>query len=330
MQDEMTGLADENLILKGLEYLLINYPYHPILWTLYAVNKRFAGYKPRLKNSAEVFEYHRVKSPWLGGVTESVRDILAIDDISTTNENCWYAYATIREGGDRVGMYWIPREWLKYVVVNKRKHFVLLPYQFCCRQVLKRSDCKIVRCQSHYIPTKFFADPYYFHVGCGACNEEISTVIAGFSLYVGIKQLAIALEDVNITRRSGEIMLLLSGDDTKKIVLANVNKSEPHIVSSTYINSILQHILMCVKCNEYLKKFLGILERCLSAGNSLSDYDEVSCELFLNHAIPCNRYVIDGEFDDMRELAYNAIQTQYSVIKDPHEVVTEFIANYYK
>jgi hypothetical protein len=332
VQEEMTtGIVDGNLILEGLEYLLSNYPYHPILWTLYAVNKRLAGYKPRLNKSAEVFDYHRVKSPWLGGVTESARDILAIDDKSTRNKDCWYAYATIREGTERVGMYWIPREWLKCIVVNERRNFMLLPYEFCCRQILKRSDCKIVRCQSHFIPTKFFVDPYYFHIGCGGCNEEISTIIAGFPMYVGIKQLVIALEDINITTRSGALMLLLSGDDTKKIILANISKLEkPLIVNSTYVCSILQHILICARCNEHLKKILGIIERCLSIGDPLRDYDEVSCELFLNHAIPCNRYVIDGEFDEMRETAYNAIQTQYCIIQDPHKVVDEFIENYYK
>ena len=101
-----TKIVDGNLILEGLEYLLSNYPYHPVLWLLYAVNKRLAAYKPRLGKIIEVFDYYRVENPWLGGVTESVRDILAIDD--KTSKECWYAYATIREGTERVGMYWIP------------------------------------------------------------------------------------------------------------------------------------------------------------------------------------------------------------------------------
>ena len=324
-----TTIVDGDLILEGLEYLLTNYPYHPVLWTLYAVNKRLAGYKPRLGKNIEIFDYHRVVNPWLGGVTDSVRDILAIDD--KTGKECWYAYATIREGTERVGMYWIPREWVKRIVVNERQNFMLLPYTFCCRQVLKRSDCKIVRCQSHFIPKKFFVDQYYFHVGCGECNEEISTIIAGFPTYVGIKQLVLALEDASVTIRPDEVMLLLSGGDDHKLILENVAKyNEPCSFNATYICSILQHILLCIQCNKYLKKFIGILERYLRSGDPLKDYDEISCELILNNGIPCNRYVIDGEFDEMREIAYNAVQTQYCSVQEQHKIIDNFIKDYYK
>jgi hypothetical protein len=325
-----TKIVDGNLILEGLEYLLSNYPYHPVLWLLYAVSKRLAAYKPRLGKSIEVFDYYRVENPWLGGVTESVRDILAIDD--KTSKECWYAYATIREKDERgVQMYWIPREWVKRIVVNDRQNCVLLPYEFCCRQVLKRSDCKIVRCQSHFIPTKFFVDQYYFHVGCGGCNQEISTIIASFPMYVGIKQLTLALEDESVTMRPDAVMLLLTGDDTQKLILENISKvQEPCTVSSTYVRSVLQHILLCIRCNKYFKKFIGVLERCLNGVDPLKDYDEISCELFLNNAIPCNKYVIDGEFDEMREIAYNAIQTQYCLEQDPHKIVDDFIKDYYK
>jgi hypothetical protein len=269
-----------------------------------------------------------VQNPWLGGVTESVRDILARDD--KTNEECWYAYATIREGTERVGMYWIPREWVKRIIVNERQNFVLLPYEFCCRQILKRSDCRIVRCQSHFIPTKFFVDRYYFHVGCGECNQEISTIIADFPMYVGIKQLVLALEDASVTMRPDAVMLLLSGNDIHKLTLENVAKvQEPCTVSSTYIRSILQHILLCAQCNKYFKNFLSVIEQCLNGTDPLKDYDEVSCELFLNNSISCNKYVIDGEFDEMREIAYNAIQSQYCLEQDPHKIVNNFIKDYY-
>jgi hypothetical protein len=332
-----TTIVDGDLILEGLEYLLTNYPYHPVLWTLYAVNKRLAGYKPRLGKSIEIFYYRRVENPWLGGVTESVRDILAIDDKTGKDDKgkdkeCWYAYATIREGTERVGMYWIPREWVKRIVVNERQNFMLLPYEFCCRQVLKRSDCKIVRCQSNFIPKKFFVDQYYFHVGCGGCNEEISTIIANFPTYVGIKQLVLALEDKSVTVRPDEVVLLLAGGDNLKLSLENVEKhKEPCSFTAMYVRTVLQHILLCIQCNKYLKKFIGILERCLSGGGEpLKDCEEISCELVLNNGIPCNRYVIDGEFDQMREIAYNAIQTQYCLERDPHKIVDNFIKDYYK
>jgi hypothetical protein len=136
------------LILEAFDNLLINYPYHPVLWTLYAVNRRLAARKPNISKSVEILDYRVVAEPWLSGISNAVRDILAIDD---KTEECWYAYATIRKG-----------EWVKRITVNKRGNFVLLPFEFCCRQVLKRTDCKLVRCQSHYIPPKFFVDQNYF------------------------------------------------------------------------------------------------------------------------------------------------------------------------
>jgi hypothetical protein len=322
-------IVDGNLILEALENLLSNYPFHPGLWTLYAVNKRLAVYKPGLGKSIEIRDYYRVTDPWLGSVTGSIRDIIARDD--KTKDECWYAYATVRVDDENMEMYWIPREWVKRIIVNECKNFVLLPYEFCCRQILKRSDCKIVRCQSHLIPSKFFVDRYYFHVGCGACNQEISTIIADFPMYVGIRQLVLALEDESVTMKPESVMHLLSGDDACEMKLENIRRSDekPRIVSSTYVRSILQHILMCVDCNKNLKKFLSVLKQCLNKTDPLRDYDEISCELFLNNIIPCNKYVIDGEFDEMRESAYNAILSQYPIEQDPHEIVNNFIMNYY-
>jgi hypothetical protein len=149
---------------------------------------------------------------------------------------------------------------------------------------------------------------------------------------VGIKQLVLALEDKSVTVRPDEVMLLLSGGDNLKLTLENVAKhKEPCSFYATYIRTVLQHILLCIQCNKYLKKFIGILERCLSGGGDpLKDCEEISCELVLNNGIPCNRYVIDGEFDQMREIAYNAIQTQYCLEQDLHEIVDNFIKDYYK
>ena len=197
------------LILEALDNLLINYRYHPVLWTLYAVNRRFAARKPDIAKSVEILDYRVVSNPWLSGITNALRDVIAIDD---KTEECWFAYATIREGETAV-LYWIPREWAKRITVNRRGNFVLLPFEFCCRQVLKRSDCKLVRCQSHVIPLKFLVDQSYFHVGCGPCHKEISFVIAGFHLFVGIKQLTLMLGE-KFTRNAELIIALLNSDDT--------------------------------------------------------------------------------------------------------------------
>jgi hypothetical protein len=219
------------------------------------------------------------------GVTDSVRDIIARDD--TTENGCWYAYATICDE-EKTEMYWIPREWVKRIIVNERKNFELLPYEFCCRQVLKRTDCKLVRCQSHLIPSKFFVDQYYFHVGCGPCCQEISTVIADFPMFVGIKQLVLALEDESVTKNAELLLRLLIGDDGFEMKLEKIQKDntakEVCVVNSAYIRNMLKHILMCKKCNENLRKFLSVLEQCLcNKLNPFNDYDDViSCEIYYN------------------------------------------------
>jgi hypothetical protein len=79
-----------NVMLEAFDNLLINYPFHPVLWTLYAVNRRFAVRKPEMEKSTEILHYYRVTRPWLGGVTDSIRDIIARDD--TTKNGRWYAF----------------------------------------------------------------------------------------------------------------------------------------------------------------------------------------------------------------------------------------------
>jgi hypothetical protein len=74
-----------NLALEAFDNLLINYPFHAVLWTLYAVNRRLAIRKPELDKSSEIFDYQPVTNPWLGGVTNSIRDVIAIDDTRWKN-----------------------------------------------------------------------------------------------------------------------------------------------------------------------------------------------------------------------------------------------------
>ena len=114
-------------MLEALDNLLINYPFHPVLWTLYAVNRRFAVRKPEMEKSTEILYYYRVTRPWLGGVTDSIRDILARDD--TTENGCWYAYATICNK-EKTEMYWIPREWVKRIIVNDEITLSFYPMNF--------------------------------------------------------------------------------------------------------------------------------------------------------------------------------------------------------
>ncbi|CAB4016323.1 Hypothetical predicted protein [Paramuricea clavata] len=144
--------------------------------------------------------------PWLGGMMGSICDILAYDD----SEECWSAYATIRQHGN-TEMYWIPREWVQRIVVNKHE-------------------------DGHLI---FSETP----------------------------------------------------------------------LDSEYILKLLEHILMCKICNEKLKDFLRLLDECVSCTKPCKDYMYVTCELYFE-SIPCNIFVIDGEFDEMRDKAYRALASK--------------------
>jgi hypothetical protein len=314
------------LILEALDNLLINYPYHPVLWTLYAVNRRFAARKPAICKNVEILNYSVVSNPWLSGITDALRDIIALDD---KIEECWFAHATIRKGKTAV-LYWIPREWVKRIIVNSRGNFMLLSFEFCCRQVLKRSECKLVRCQSHVIPQQFLLDQTYFHVGCGPCHQEISFVIAGFHLFVGIKQLALMLGE-KFEVNTELIIALLNCDDNISLKLENVDKtSEEYDVKPSHVCKMLKHILVCKICNVKLEKFLSILDDYISGPAPFNEFDDkIDCEFYYSDAIPCNKYVIDGEFDEMRLNAFNAIETDDLGSEEyRHKIVDKFLETY--
>ena len=314
------------LILEALDNLLINYPYHPVLWTLYAVNKRLRNCKPDIRKNVEILSYYVVLNPWLSGITASLRDVIAQDD---KLEECWFAHATICKNKKAV-LYWIPREWVKRIIVNSRGNFMLLPFEFCCRQILNRGDCKLVRCQSHVIPPQFLLDQNYFHVGCGPCHRELSFVIAGFHLFVGIKQLTLMLSE-KFEVNTELIIALLNCDDNISLEFEKVHKtSEEYDVKSSHICKMLKHILVCKICNVKLEKFLCILDNYISGPAPFNDFDEkLDCEFYYNDKIPCNKYVIDGEFDEMRLNAFNAIETDDLGSQEyRHKIVDKFIYTY--
>jgi hypothetical protein len=308
------------------------------------VNRRLYNRKPRFTGrSVGISDYRIVKEPWLAGVSNAVRDILAFDD---KEEDCWYAYATVRKAGETV-FYWIPREWVKRLTVNKHGNFVLLPFEFCCRQVLKRSDCKLVRCQSHFIPARYHVDQHYFHIGCGPCHKDMSHVISKFPMFIGVKQLVEVLERAECSELI--VALLISSDaiDFKfKKAKKDGDKDSFGCVKATYLCEILKHILVCRVCYVNLEKFVSVLDRFLSTPASympMNDFDDsVPCEFYHNDKVPCDKYVIDGEFDVMRSVAYDGITLDNSYVIDGdsdddsiklddsyHEVVNTFIETYF-
>jgi hypothetical protein len=63
----------------------------------------------------------------------------------------------------------------------------------------------------------------------------------------------------------------------------------------------------------------------------LNDVDDrVMCEFYHNDKIPCNKYVIDGEFDEMRSMTYDGIKIDDSCSdENRHKVVNTFIETYF-
>jgi hypothetical protein len=73
---------------------------------------------------------------------------------------------------------------------------------------MKRSDCKIVCCKTHTIQERYHLDKHYFHVGCGPCFPRLDEVFASLSLFVGVRQLALTLEDNNFSEPAQMIYAL--------------------------------------------------------------------------------------------------------------------------
>lgn len=136
--------------LLALSYLLMKQPYNPILWSLYSLCSFLYGYKPASFKQREIriCDYYVQKEHWLSGNFADIRDILAIDNVTTECPNT--AIATLYAPDmqqyltddacliDSKTLYIIPVEWLSYIAV--REHvFVLLPFKFCCREVLLRT-----------------------------------------------------------------------------------------------------------------------------------------------------------------------------------------------
>jgi hypothetical protein len=151
-------------------------------------------------------------------------------------------------------------------------------------------------------------------------------------MFVGIKQLALMLED---TKYPELIVALLISDDEINLKLKKVKKDDitDESVKPSHVCKILKHILMCKICNVNLGKFLSVLDQYIgtpTVPTPLNDFDDrVGCEFYYNDKIPCNKYVIDGEFDEMRSTAFDAIKIDDSCTdNNRHEVVNTFIETY--
>ena len=286
------------LVTQTFQALLSNYPYHPVLWTLYSVCQHLRWYKPQLHQLVVIEDYYPCEDPWLGGILGSIRDVLAIDN---TKEECWHAYASIRDRGNTI-LCEIPREWVERVIVNENHNF-----------------------ESHSIPAKMYWDKHYFHVGCGPCHDEKSLIISSLSLYVGLKQLSTMLENIHYSEPA-HIMYALGHNEIDLqycVVCDDVDKKGLHNVEKTYLTGhyllkILSHILMCKICNSSLKLFFV----CLPYSEHMMD---TVCDIYNDFNLPCIRFIVDAEFDIMRENVYSAVLTGSNDDAEYHKVINIYL-----
>jgi hypothetical protein len=90
-------------------------------------------------------------------------------------------------------------------------------------------------------------------------------------------------------------------DKTTAIILVDVAHK------GKFLKQILQHILVCKVCNMYLYRFLELLDECIDRCRPYEGVipnggrDQINAS-----GVPCYRYVLDADFDRLRECAYTA------------------------
>ena len=244
--------------------------------------------------------------------------------------------------GTKKPLYNIPVEWLSRLAARFDK-FVLLPFEFCCREVLLHSKTQMIRCQSLNLQQEYYVDKTFFHVGCGPCNPQdaMIEVFAATTLYTSLLTLMTYLETglyVNLSEmvcalgRSNECLHYYTKVRVKKKVVEKDEVIEKEIVeyhleslSGINVRKYLAHILVCKKCYRYIHDFLCLLDQCVEH-HPFPAHREVANDGWNSLGVPILRFVLDADFDALRDKAF------FGVIKDagdePCQTVDDFMCKY--
>ena len=320
--------------INALERLLIAEPYHPGLWPVYTVNRKLRSLKPVFATERRIHIYTKTPEDeiWFRGDLSELRDLV----ISLDSRTVSVSLAVHRQ---RV-FYTIPREWCKRLIVrrgeNYRFWFHLLPFEFCCRQILKSTGVGVIQCRSMLIRPEVYVDSAYFHVGLGSCWKSVHEVYPDLHCFVGLKRLAGAIDKMDIfaeTERNYpyEIIYVLSmttfGLPYEYFVIEVVEVEEEkssiiHVdtvmTSGQTLRGILMHILVCAKCNSYLEGFLKLILKALMKYNPLEGtiYFNVTTQKGLHRGrVNTVKYTLDGDFDQLLLDAYNATEEHCLTVK---------------
>ncbi|CAB4007372.1 Hypothetical predicted protein [Paramuricea clavata] len=283
--------------------------------------------KPRTDKERVILDYVVEKEPWLSGVGSGLNSIICYDDKFKDEYGNPAVEALVSPRYSEGIVYVIPCEWVKRVVFNEKGYMILKSFEFCCRQVLKRTDCKLVRCQEMILGEPYLKDASYFHVGCGPCNEEKVYLLYEIPIFLGLKPLFEIFQTTSFTTDILYIIYILGDlDDMTLHMMKNDGSFREY--DSEYLQKMLKHILVCSRCCKYLKDFIMTIDKFLEITDPVPDYsDSCNVETFLDDIIPCDVFLIDGEFNVIREQYYSALSnhTNELGIEASHSLVLKFI-----
>ena len=257
--------------LEALQALLSAQPYNPILWKLYATCQFLYAQSPPsfTRREVRIDDYVCEEVRWISGDTDEICDVILVDDSDKKPDNEGnveyvkdIAYATIN--AEFPFFYIIPVEWIPHIVVRSGR-FYLLPFKFCCRQVLCQSNVAMVRCQSMNIEDFYLVDKTFFHVGCGSCTVKSSEsvfIFASLPVYLGIRNVMLMMEKYSFLN-AGEMIFALSSNKTK-LKYHNVDDDEAVYLKGNHVRMYFSHIIICKFCYRYLYDFLNLLNEAVA------------------------------------------------------------------
>ena len=305
------------LVLRVFEVLLTCYYYHPVLWDLQYVCKRLRFQRPRSFRAKElkIFHYSCVARDdvWLQGILGGTQDMLLydaakpfeavmafhIDDENDENDE--------RDDCKKV-FYRIPVAWLRYIfarVEDSKMYMYLSQEPFCCRQVLCKSSVTIAQCRSNIIDERYVIGPSYFHIGLGKCWSEAHDVFLDVSLYANIKELYKLVKLYAEPYGNVRELIYILGTHERNVKFFN-NEGDAVLFKGKKLKDLIRHLLVCRTCNVRLPHFIKMFNDSIQRRHAYTEDTMNTPHPDVVHGdVPCFRYILDGDFDDLLQRAYN-------------------------
>jgi hypothetical protein len=313
------------LIVKAFSILLDTYYYHPILWKLQYVCWALRDQRPNSfgRKEVRIHDYAHVARDkiWLHGMLGGTRDLLLYDVQKPFEAVMAFEMFETKGSDDEQDdcekvFYRIPAAWLRYVYARHENCDVvmyLVREPFCCRQILVKGSVAVAQCHSNVIDARFAIHSNYFHVGIGDCWTEEHDVFAELNLYANVKQLyKLVVLYAQPYGNVREELLYALGSYEPTIQLKN-NEGINVLFTGEKLKKLIKHLLVCKKCILRLPHFIEILHDSIDKYhpypaermNTVDDADSV-----VNNT-PRFKYILDGDFDNLIQRAYNAPLEDY-------------------